>query len=424
MQSLPFVNKDLIKKITKKIKNKEFSKFVGSPEVNYEKYLDKSSHIIKNIRSSKSFFGGKSVITFEAKWSKVISSKYCISVNSATSAITTAIMACDIGPGDEVICTPFTFTASAAAIVAANAIPIFCDIDINTFCLDPKVLKSLISSKTKAVLSVHWNSNAGDLNEIDKICKDNKIYHIEDASQCHGSKYNNKFLGTIGDVGVFSFNEPKNLMTGEGGMIVTNNKNIAKKSRLIRNHGENLVSSNLPKKDLINIIGYNFRLPEILAEIGVHQIKNMKFLNNIRLKNYKFLIRKLKRFEEVLKPQLITNSDYYPYTVAFRVESKNKNLRKNLLAYFKKKKISITSGFHRLVSEHPLFEKKIGYGKNNCPYSCHLYNKEYKIGNLEVAKRLNNFEYIGFYQIGWPSNLNNMKKIVNTFCDFFEKYNK
>ena len=132
MQSLPFVNKDLIKKIAKKIKNKEFSKFVGSPEVNYKKYLDKSSDIIKNIRSSKSFFGGKSVITFEAKWSKVISSKYCISVNSATSAITTAIMACDIGPGDEVICTPFTFTASAAAIVAANAIPIFCDVDIDT----------------------------------------------------------------------------------------------------------------------------------------------------------------------------------------------------------------------------------------------------------------------------------------------------
>ncbi len=420
MQSTPFVNKDLIKKVTKKIKNKEFSKFVGSPEINYSKYLDKTSEQIKKIKSPKSFFGGKSVINFEAKWSKIVSSKYCISTNSATSSLTTAIMACDIGPGDEVICTPFTFTASAAAIIAANAIPIFCDVDINTFCLDPKDVRKKISSKTKAIMSVHWNSNAGDLMEINNICKENKIFHIEDSSQCHGMKYKKNFLGTIGDVGIFSFNEPKNLMTGEGGMIVTNNKLIAKKCRLIRNHGENLVSSNLSKKELINIIGYNFRLPEILAEIGVHQIKNMKFLNNIRLKNYNFLIKNLKKYNKILKPQLITNDTYYPYTVAFRLVSKNKNLRTTLLKFFKKKKIPITDGFHRLVSEHPLFEKRIGYGKNNCPYSCHLYNKEYKISNLKVAKHLNEFEYIGFFQIGWPSNLNHMKKIIKTFDNFFK----
>ena len=150
MQSTPFVNKDLIKKVTKKIKNKEFSKFVGSPEENYSKYLDKTSEQIKKkIKSLKSFFGGKSVINFEAKWSKIVGSKYCISTNSATSSLTTAIMACDIGPGDEVICTPFTFTASAAAIVAANAIPIFCDVDINTFCLNPKDVRKNKYKKQK-----------------------------------------------------------------------------------------------------------------------------------------------------------------------------------------------------------------------------------------------------------------------------------
>ena len=335
MQSRPFVDKDLIKKIIRKIKNKEFSKFIGSPEKNYSKYLDKTSIELKNIKSPKSFFGGKSVIEFESKWSKIVSSKYCISTNSATSCLQTAIMACDIGSGDEVICTPFTFTASAAAIVAANAVPIFCDVDINTFCLDPKDLRKKITPRTKAVMSVHWNSNAGHLMEVDKICKEKKIFHIEDSSQCHGMKYKNKYLGTIGDVGIFSFNEPKNLMTGEGGIIVTNNKQIAKKCRLIRNHGENVVASNLPKNDLINIIGYNFRLPDILAEIGVHQIKNLKFLNNIRLKNYNFLIKNLNKYKEILKPQLITNDTYYPYTVAFRLISKNKSFRKKLSQSYK-----------------------------------------------------------------------------------------
>ena len=420
MNSQPFVNQDLINKISKKIRNKEFSKFVGSPEINFEKYIDKSSLELLKIKSPKSFFGGKSVISFEAKWSKIVKAKYCISVNSATSALTTAVMACDIGPGDEVICTPFTFTASAAAIIAANAIPIFCDINSDTFCLDPDALKKKISNKTKAVMSVHWNSNAGDLLEIDKICKKNKIFHIEDASQCHGMKYKNKYLGTIGDVGVFSFNEPKNLMTGEGGIIVTNVKKIARKSRLIRNHGENVIKSNSKKKDLINIVGYNFRLPEILAEIGLHQIKNMKFLNDIRFKNYQYLIKKLKKYRNILKPQLITNDTYFPYTVAFRIISKKKTMRKKILEFFKKKKIPVTDGFHRLVSEHPLFEKKIAYGKFHCPYSCHLYNKEYKISNLQTAKRLNDYEYLGFYQIGWPSKISNMQKIVRAFDLFFK----
>jgi perosamine synthetase len=421
-KSEPYVNQTLVNRITKKIYKKEFSKFIGSPEPNLEKYLYKSSSQLVKIKSERSFFGGKSVLKLENAWSKICKTKYVISVNSATSALTAAIMSCNLGPGDEIICSPFTFTASVAAIISANAIPKFCDVDKDTYCLNPKLLEGLINKKTKAVMAIHWNSNAGDLDKIIKICKKYKLILIEDASQCHGMKYKKKMLGTFGDVGVFSLNEPKNIMTGEGGLIVTNNKLIAAKCRLIRNHGENVMSNNASKKELVNIVGYNFRLPEILAEIGLFQITKLNFLNKIRKKNYLFLLKSLDKHSKYIKPQKITNKTYFPYTVAFRVLENRYFKRSDLLNFFKKK-INISPGFQRLMSEHPMFTKKIAYGKNHCPFSCHIYNKEFIVDSTPVSKKLNDKEYIAFYQIGYPNGISQMKLIINTFDKFFKNIN-
>ena len=418
----PYVNQALINKIKKKILNKEFSKYIGSEEPNLDKYLYKPTKELVKTKSEKSFFGGKSVINLDNAWSRICKSKFTISVNSATSALTTAIMACNLGPGDEIICSPFTFTASIAAIISANAIPKFCDIDKDTYCLDPNSVVKSINKKTKAIMAIHWNSNAGDLDKIVKICKEYKLLLIEDASQCHGMKYKNKMLGTIGDVGIFSLNEPKNIMTGEGGLIVTNNKLIAAKCRLIRNHGENVIKSSASKRELINIVGYNFRLSEILAEIGLFQISKLKFLNNIRRKNYLYLLKHLNKYYKFIKPQKITNSTYYPYTVAFRVISNKYFSRADLLNFFIKK-INISTGSSRLVSEHPMFKKRIAYGASHCPFSCHIYNKKFVIDATPVAKKLNDKEYIAFYQIGWPNNINKMKIIINTFKNFFRSFN-
>lgn len=421
-KSEPYVNQTLVNRITKKILKKEFSKFIGSPEPSLKKYLYKNSSQLVKIKSERTFFGGKSVLKLENAWSKICKTKFVISVNSATSALTTAIMACNLGPGDEIICSPFTFTASVAAIVSANAIPKFCDIDKDTYCLNPKLLEGLINKKTKAVMAIHWNSNAGELDEIIKICKKYKLILIEDASQCHGMQYKKKMLGTHGDIGVFSLNEPKNIMTGEGGLIVTNNKLIAAKCRLIRNHGENVMSNDASKKELVNIIGYNFRLPEILAEIGLFQITKLNFLNKIRKKNYLFLLKNLDKYSKFIKPQKITNNTYFPYTVAFRVLENRYFKRLDLINFFEKK-INISSGFQRLMSEHPMFSKKIAYGQNHCPFSCHIYDKEFTVDPTPVSKKLNNKEYIAFYQIGYPNGLRQMKLIINTFDKFFKKLN-
>ena len=419
--TLPFFDKQTISAVVKKIKKREFSKFSGSPDKNTRKHLGVNSIILpKLINSERSFFGGRSILMLEKNWSNYCKVKYTISVNSATSALTTAIMACDIGPGDEIICSPFTFTASVASIVATNAIPKFCDIDLNTFCLDPIKAESLITKKTKAIMAIHWNSNAGDLDKIKKICKRNKLILIEDASQCHGMDYKNKKLGTIGDVGVFSLNEPKNIMVGEGGLIVTNKRKIAIKSRLIRNHGENIVNHNDSDKEISNIIGYNFRLSEILAEIGIYQIKNLSYLNKIRKDNYLFIKKKLKKFEKFLIPQKITTQNYYPYTVGFRLLKNKKYKRKDLVNFFRKNNIPVSTGVGRLISEHPMFTRQIAYGLGKCPFSCHLYNTNYTISEMPNAQKLNQEEYLGFFQIGWPNKVKDMKDIVAGFNSFFK----
>ena len=147
-------------------------------------------------------------------------------------------------------------------------------------------------------MPVHWCGNAGDLDEIIGIAKDKGVPVIEDAAQAPASLYKDKFLGTHGDLGVFSFNEPKNLMTGEGGIVVTDNEELAVKARLIRNHGEAIVNENFTDKQLVNIVGYNFRLTELQAAIGIEQLKKTDKLNKIRSDNYKYLVANFKIFVE------------------------------------------------------------------------------------------------------------------------------
>ena len=152
--------------VSKLINNKQFSKFVGSPISGSHDILSKKSKDLHLENISANILGGEYVRKFEALWSEITDADYCISVNSATSGLTTSLLALDLEPGSEVITTPFSFTATCAAIVAANCVPVFCDIDPDTFCISPEKLVNLITERTKCVVAVHWCGNAGDLGEI------------------------------------------------------------------------------------------------------------------------------------------------------------------------------------------------------------------------------------------------------------------
>ena len=162
--------------------------------------------------------------------------KYAVAVNSGTSAISLAIAAAQIGTGDEVILPPYTFVASANGILQQNAIPIFADVNAETFNIDPSKLESKISEKTRAIMPVHMLGQPCDMAPILEIARKHNLVVVEDAAQAAGAEYKGKKTGTIGEVGCFSFYLNKNMTTGEGGMIVTNNENIAKRAATMRNH--------------------------------------------------------------------------------------------------------------------------------------------------------------------------------------------
>jgi perosamine synthetase len=234
------------------------------------------------------FFGGPMVRKLEEDWCKTLGIEYAVSVNSNTSGLFSAIGACGIGPGDEVIVSPYTMSASAIAPVVYGGVPVFADIDPDTFCLDPKSIEAKITPRTKAVLIVHIFGHPADMDAIMPIARKHNLRVIEDCAQAPMGKYKGKYVGTIGDIGVFSLNYHKHIHTGEGGIIVTHDAVLAEKLQLIRNHAENVVEAK-GVKDITNMIGYNYRMTEIEAAIGIEQLKKLPQLLEQRLKNARFL---------------------------------------------------------------------------------------------------------------------------------------
>ena len=165
-----------------------------------------------------SFMGGPYVNTLEKEWAAFYGIKHAVAVNSATSALYAAVGACGLGPGDEVIVSPFTMSASAAAPLIYNAIPVFADIDSRTFNLDPKSIEECITKRTKAIIVIHIMGHPADMDPIMELAKKYHLKVIEDCAQAHGALYKDRFVGTIGDIGLFSLNVNKTIEVGEGGV--------------------------------------------------------------------------------------------------------------------------------------------------------------------------------------------------------------
>ena len=203
------------------------------------------------------FFGGSKVQEFERQCEAFFDVKHAIVVNSWTSGLIMAVGAIGIEPGDEIIVTPWTMSASATAILHWNAIPVFADIEPHTFCLDPKSIEEQITPQTKAIMAVDIFGHSADMKSILAIAKKNNLKVISDTAQAPGAMYHGKYAGTLADIGGYSLNYHKHIHTGEGGILVTNSDLYADKLRLIRNHAEVVVESK-GNKDLTNMIGFNF----------------------------------------------------------------------------------------------------------------------------------------------------------------------
>lgn len=265
-------------------------------------FRDELYKTLKEVIESGSFILGEKGSELEKKIADYVGARYGIGVANGTDALFLSLKACGIGPGDEVITTPFTFFATGEVIANIGATPVFVDIDEETYNMDPAKIRDVITPKTKAIIVVHLFGRAAAMDSIMKLAKEFDLYVIEDACQAIGTKYNGKGIGSIGDIGCFSFFPSKNLGAfGDAGMIVTSNDELYERLMLLRNHGSKVRYHH-------SMLGYNSRLDEIQAAI---LLEKFKFLDDFIEKRIEIAKRYNEQFKGLVRiPEILGDFEH------------------------------------------------------------------------------------------------------------------
>ena len=375
---------------------------MGSEEVDAASEVVKSGVLSDFVGApGKNFLGGHYVKAFESEFKNRFEIKNTVSVNSWTSGLIAMVGALGIEPGDEVLVSPWTMCASAIAILHWNAIPVFVDIDEDTFCIDPMKIEEKITTRTRAILVVDIFGQSADMDQILKIAKKYDLKVISDCAQSPGARYKGMLAGTIADIGGFSFNYHKHIHTGEGGMIVTNDFLLAEKCQLIRNHAEAGIVDK-PDADLTNMIGYNFRLGEIESAIGIKQLAKLDRAIHSRQRAASFLTDIIKDIDGLTAPLVRAECSHVYYFYAMKHNTKLTGVtRDRVYDALIAEGVPFISKKYENLHMLPMFLKKQCYGSKHFPWSINKNVKYiYGGGTCEVAERLNKDEYIGIFMCG------------------------
>jgi len=374
---------------------------IGEEEVLAAKKVVESGNLSQFIGSKgQDFLGGPKVIEFEKQLEKYFHVKNAITVNSWTSGLVAAIGAINIEPGDEVIVPTWTMCATATAILHWNAIPIFADIDPISFCIDPISIEKNITPYTKAIIAVDIFGQSANMDKIMLLAKKYNLKVISDSAQAPGALYNKKFAGTLAHIGGFSLNYHKHIHTGEGGVLVTDNDELADRLRLIRNHGEAVIETSSNHK-LSNIIGHNFRLGEIECAIGIEQLKK---LNKIILRRQEIankisegLIGLQGIILPHLKSKIHSTNVYYVYPIILDVNLLGIPRYKIIKALEAEGLKGLMSGYSN-VHLLPLYQKKIAYGNKGFPWTSDICKRKvnYSKGICPISENLHDKTFLGF----------------------------
>jgi perosamine synthetase len=339
-------------------------------------------------QSGDLFLGGKKIRQFEKDYTEYYQIKYAVAFNSATAALHAAIVACGVKPGEEVIVPPYTFTSTATSVLMHNGIPVFVDIKPDIFCLDPAKIESAITPRTRAIIPVHLFGHPADMDQIMQTAHLHKLKIIEDCAQAPGAIYKGRLVGSIGDCGIFSFTETKNIMTGEGGMLITNDKEIAEIARMVRNHGEVILEGQSQRTYRSDILGWNYRMTEMEAALGIVQFGKMDELNQRRIELSEYLVDKLTDIDGLTPPVAYPDVKhvYHAFGIKYneaRIGIPRDTFVKALVA----EGIPFGAGYVRPLYLNPIYHenkpfiynyygKGISYDKGICPVTERLYEKE------------------------------------------------
>jgi perosamine synthetase len=366
---------------------------------------------------SDEFYGGKYIQELEEAFVDKFQVKHAISVNSWTSGLMIAVGSLDIEPGDEIITTPWTMSATAMSILHFNAIPIFCDIDPNTFNIDASKVESLITPRTKAILSVDIFGQSADTDSLNKIAKKYNLKVISDTAQAITAKRKGKFAGTITDIGGYSLNRHKHINTGEGGIVVTNNDDLANRMRLLRNHAENAVGPDKIDTKLNNMIGFNFRMCEIEAAIAINQLKKIDELIKKRCEVISVLLSKLNKLPGLIMPYTDEGNTHVYYLLPLRLDIDYINhSRDHVVKKLIENNVPGVAQGYVNVHQLPLFQAKIAFGSNHFPWSLNpSVDYDYSHGICPVAEELHDQSFFSLLICNYDLDLDDVDLIFESF---------
>jgi perosamine synthetase len=317
--------------------------------------------VVKVLRSgilTSGLGAGPQVTEFEKSFADFVCAKHAVAVNTGTAALHSAILAVDVRQGDEVILPSFTFVATAEAVVLAGAKPVFADIDPKNYNLSPSAVEKSVTKKTKAILPVDLYGFSADMKPFREIATKYSLALVEDAAQAHGTTYEGKPAGAFADAACWSLYASKNITTGEGGVVTTNNDQIAETLRMIRTHGEKAKYSSL-------MLGTNYRMSEIQAAIGNVQLQKLTSFIAKRRQNAQQLTKILEKNSKVLLPFESKDRLHSWYLYTAKLKDCTENERNRIVEGLKKKGIGAEVYYINPVHQMPFYREN--FGKANLP---------------------------------------------------------
>ncbi|MFQ6678298.1 MAG: DegT/DnrJ/EryC1/StrS family aminotransferase [Fidelibacterota bacterium] len=362
--------------------------------------------VLKTLENENWGVGSKAITRFEESFAAFQDAKYCISTNSGTAALWVALKAGGVKAGDEVIIPAYTFIATASAVLTANAVPVFVDIDENTLNIDPKLIEKAITEKTKAIMPVHIGGNPADMDSIIKIGKQYNIPIIEDAAQAHGAEWNGKKVGAIGLGGIFSFQTSKNMTAGEGGAIVTNNDPFKEACFSYHNCGRVRDGKWYEHQHL----GGNFRLNALAASLLSPQLKTIGNDMNIRDKNKEKLDNALKQIDGLELTESYprtTRSSHHLYILKYKKEKLNEIHRDIFFKAMQAEGVYTYAGYKPLYRENLFITDPKEY-----PW---LKDHDYAAMSLPVTEKICDEESVWLKQNHLLGNNEDIQDIIDAF---------